>query len=155
MPKPLTFLCYLLEKPFSHVYSMFIRNCLLIGQCIWDSKKPNFSYIKQNFCFRQRASNLFVILACVALIMLVLTGLSIEAGSQQKSTSCQTTLLWLLFPRYQLQRNTLCLKSLKTYPRFQEIASKQLFLSKNVKPLPCLLVLGLVPYDSLFLLPLS
>ena len=59
------------------------------------------------------------------------TGLSIEAGSQHKSAGCQITLCWLVLPGYQLKRNTLCLKSLKTLPRLQEIASNQLFFSKN------------------------
>ena len=59
-------------------------------------------------------------------------GLSIEAGSRRRSAGYQTTLHWLVLPGYQLKRNTLCLKSLKTCPRLQEIESKQLFLFQNV-----------------------
>ena len=58
-------------------------------------------------------------------------GLSIEAGSWRKPAGGQTTLRRLVLLRYQLKRNTLCLKSLKTCLRLQEIASKQLLFSKN------------------------
>ena len=61
------------------------------------------------------------------------SGLSTEAGSRPKSAGCQTTLRRLVLPGHQLKRNTLCLKSLKRCPRLQEIASKQLFFSKNFR----------------------
>ena len=60
-----------------------------------------------------------------------LAGLSKEAVFRRKSAGCQTTFCRLVLPGYQLKRNTLCLKSLKTCPRLQEIASKQLFVSKK------------------------
>ena len=63
----------------------------------------------------------------------LVAGLSIEAGGWWKSASCQTTLRWLGLPGYPLKRNTLCLEPLKTCPRLQEIASKQLFFSKNFR----------------------
>ena len=70
------------------------------------------------------------------------SGLSIKAGSLRRSACCQTTLRRLVLPRYQLKRSILCLKSLKTCPRLQEIASKQMLFSKNCR--------GTMPLDPHF-----
>ena len=92
------------------------------------------------FGFRSKHSTTHVLLLLTDEIQR--SGLSIKAGSLRRSASCQTTLRRLVLPRYQLKRSILCLKSLKTCQRLQEIASKQMLFSKNFR--------GAMPLDPQF-----
>ena len=83
------------------------------------------------FGFRSKHSNTHALLLLTDKIQR--SGLSIKAGSPRRSASCQATLRRLVLPSYQLKRSILCLKSLKTCPRQQEIASQQVLFSKNFR----------------------
>ena len=76
MPNPSPFLYYLPEKSFSHVYGMFIRNCLLKANAFGTLENQTLA----TFCFKQRVSILFVILAPVALRMLVIISINYHSN---------------------------------------------------------------------------
>ena len=83
------------------------------------------------FGFRSKHSTTHALLLLTDKIQRL--GLSIKAGSPRRSASCQATLRRLVLPSYQLKRSILCLKSLKTCPRQQEIPSQQVLFSKNFR----------------------